>query len=81
MIKQLRKVGNSTALILDKAIMELIGLEENGDVQLAVSNGSLILTPVQPGAVRAGPLPRHHPAPRRPQAPGSMRAARAAKHD
>ncbi|HUU54012.1 MAG TPA: AbrB/MazE/SpoVT family DNA-binding domain-containing protein [Armatimonadota bacterium] len=51
MIKQLRKVGNSSALILDKAIMELIGLEENGKVQLVVSNGSLILTPVQPKSV------------------------------
>jgi len=51
MIKQLRKVGNSSALILDKALMELIGLEENAEVQLAVSNGSLILTPVQPKTV------------------------------
>ena len=51
MIKQLRKVGNSSALILDKAVMELIGLEENGNVQLTVSNGSLILTPVHPKRV------------------------------
>lgn len=51
MIKQLRKVGNSSALILDKALMELIGLEENGEVQLTVHNGSLILTPAQPTRV------------------------------
>ena len=48
MIKRLRKVGNSNALVLDKAIMELIGLEENGQIQLTVSDGSLILTPVNP---------------------------------
>ncbi len=51
MIKQLRKVGNSSALILDKALMDLIGLEENGEVQLAIHNGSLILTPVHPRSV------------------------------
>jgi len=48
MIKQLRKVGNSNALILDRAILELIGLDEKGKVELTVHNGSLIVTPVQP---------------------------------
>ncbi len=52
MIRQLRKVGNSNALILDKALMETIGLDENGKVQIAVSKGSLILTPVHPKSVR-----------------------------
>ena len=48
MIKHLRKVGNSNALLLDKAVLELIGLDENGEVQLSVNNGSLIVTPVRP---------------------------------
>lgn len=48
MIKQLTKVGNSQALILDKAILELVGLEENGEVQLTVDNGSIIVTPANP---------------------------------
>ncbi len=51
MIKRLRKVGNSSALILDRALMELVGMEENGAVQLAVRNGSLILTPTHPRPV------------------------------
>ena len=51
MIKQLRRVGNSNALLLDKAIMELLGLEENGEVQLVVSDGSLIVTPTDPRPV------------------------------
>lgn len=51
MIKQLRKVGNSSALILDKAVMEMIGLAENGEVQLTVHNGSLIVTPARPKQV------------------------------
>jgi antitoxin component of MazEF toxin-antitoxin module len=47
MIKRLRKVGNSSALILDKALMELIGLEENAEVQLTVHSGSLVLMPTR----------------------------------
>ena len=51
MIKQLRKVGNSNALILDKPLLELIGLLDEGEVQIVVSNGSLIITPVSPTQV------------------------------
>ncbi len=56
MIKQLRKVGNSNALILDKPILELLGLEEGGRVQLTVQDGSLIVTPVSPQPVSADVL-------------------------
>jgi antitoxin component of MazEF toxin-antitoxin module len=47
MIERLRKVGNSNALILDRPIMELMGLEEDGEVQLTVHEGSLIITPAR----------------------------------
>ncbi len=48
MVKRLRKVGNSTALILDRPILELLGLEPNGEVQLTVQGRSLILTAANP---------------------------------
>ena len=48
MVKRLRKVGNSNALILDRAVMELIGLEDCGKVAVTVNNGSLLITPVNP---------------------------------
>lgn len=51
MIKQLRKVGNSNALILDKPILELLGLEEDGQVQLTIQDGTLIVTPAFPKLV------------------------------
>ncbi|NIA20022.1 MAG: AbrB/MazE/SpoVT family DNA-binding domain-containing protein [Xanthomonadaceae bacterium] len=51
MIKQLRKVGNSNALILDKPILELLGLEEDGQVQLTIQDGHLIVTPANPKLV------------------------------
>jgi antitoxin MazE len=52
MIKQLRKVGNSNALILDKPILELLGLEENGQVLLTIQDGNLIVTPANPQLVK-----------------------------
>jgi antitoxin component of MazEF toxin-antitoxin module len=48
MIKTLQKVGNSNALILDKPILELLGLEENGQVSLTIHEGTLIVTPAFP---------------------------------
>lgn len=48
MIKQLRKVGNSNALVLDKPVLELLGLSEGGHVQLTVQDGVLIVAPVHP---------------------------------
>jgi antitoxin component of MazEF toxin-antitoxin module len=51
MIKQLSKVGNSQAVILDRAIMELVGLEDGAEIQLTVRNGSLIITPANPRPV------------------------------
>jgi antitoxin component of MazEF toxin-antitoxin module len=48
MIKRLRKVGNSSALILDRALMDLVGLEESAEVQLTVHHGSLVITPANP---------------------------------
>ncbi len=53
MIKQLRKVGNSNALILDKPILELLGLEEDGQVLLTIQDGNLIVTPARPKTVTA----------------------------
>ena len=51
MIKRLRKVGNSNALILDKPILDLLGLEEDSQVQLTIQDGALIVTPAFPNLV------------------------------
>ncbi len=51
MIKQLRKVGNSNALLLDKPLLEVIGLEEGAKVEITVDHGNLIISPVSPGSV------------------------------
>ena len=51
MIKQLKKVGNSNAIILDKALLELVGLQEDDEVQISIHNGSIIITPAHPRPV------------------------------
>jgi antitoxin component of MazEF toxin-antitoxin module len=59
MVKKLQKVGNSNALILDLPIMEMVGLQEGKEVQITVSNGSIIITPVDPRRVDQEELERH----------------------
>jgi antitoxin component of MazEF toxin-antitoxin module len=51
MIKQLKKVGNGNALFLDRAILELVGLEEGGEVQITVQHGTIVVTPIHPRPV------------------------------
>ena len=58
MVKKLQKVGNSNALILDLPIMEMVGLQEGKEVQITVSNGSIIITPVDPRRVDPEELER-----------------------
>ena len=52
MIKTLQRHGNSQALVLDKPILEMLGAQEDTPLQLSVSGGSLIVTPVHTGIGR-----------------------------
>lgn len=45
MLKKLVKYGNSTALVLDKAILELLGMAEGSVVKIKTDGVSLIITP------------------------------------
>lgn len=51
MIKQIKKVGNGHALFLDKALLELVGLEAGSEVLVTVREGALIVTPANPRLV------------------------------
>lgn len=57
MIKTLSKVGNSQALILDKTLLELIGVGERGEVELQVQGDTLLIRPAN-GAARREELTR-----------------------
>lgn len=46
MQKKLARLGNSTALIIDKPIMELLGMRPDDTVSLVTDGVSLVVTPV-----------------------------------
>jgi antitoxin component of MazEF toxin-antitoxin module len=49
MIKSLQKHGNSHALVIDKALMEALEIDENTPLQITVSGTTLIVSPVEVG--------------------------------
>jgi antitoxin component of MazEF toxin-antitoxin module len=48
-IKKLQKHGNSMALLIEKSMMEALGIEEDTPLQINVSGQSLVVTPVNVG--------------------------------
>ena len=54
MVKTLQKHGNSQALVIDKAIMEALGIDGETPLQITISGNSLIVTPVEVGVGREG---------------------------
>ncbi len=46
MLKTLKKVGNSHALFLDKAILELLKVDTDTPLELRIEDGILIVVPV-----------------------------------
>ena len=49
MIKTLKKHGNSHALVIDKPIMELLGIDEHTPLKVTVEGAHLRVSPVNVG--------------------------------
>ena len=49
MIKTLQKHGNSHALVIDKTLMETLGIEADTPLQVTVSGQCLVVTPANVG--------------------------------
>ncbi len=47
MRKKLVKHGNSRALVIDKAILELLKIDEDTEVEVSVSGQTLMVTPAR----------------------------------
>lgn len=45
MIKKLTRTGNSVALVLDKPLLEELGLDENSEVEISTNGQVIVLTP------------------------------------
>ena len=52
MIKTLQKHGNSQALVIEKSIIDALGIEPDTQLEVIVSGQSLIITPVNVGVGR-----------------------------
>ena len=49
MIKRLKKHGNSMALVIEKPMMEALGITEETPLQLTVNGNALVVTPANVG--------------------------------
>lgn len=57
MIKKLTRTGNSVAIVLDKPLLEALGLDENSEVEVS-TNGQIIVLAPKPDASRTRRLKR-----------------------
>ena len=46
MIKHLQKIGNSRGIVIDKPILDLLHVEENGAFEVTQKSGGLFLKPL-----------------------------------
>lgn len=47
MKKKLTRTGNSVAFVLDKPLLEQLGLDENSEVEVSTNGDVLVLTPLR----------------------------------
>ncbi len=47
MKKKLTRTGNSVALVLDKPLLEQLGLDETSEVEISTNGDVLVVTPVR----------------------------------
>ncbi|HJT15812.1 MAG TPA: AbrB/MazE/SpoVT family DNA-binding domain-containing protein [Thermoanaerobaculia bacterium] len=47
MKKKLTRTGNSLALVLDKPLLEALGVDENTEVEVSTNGDVLVMTPVR----------------------------------
>ena len=53
MIKRLARHGNSLALVIDKGILDLLGIEADTPLEITTDGRALVVTPVTDPARRA----------------------------
>jgi antitoxin component of MazEF toxin-antitoxin module len=50
MIKKLTRTGNSLAVVLDKPLLEELGLDENTEVEISTNGQIIVITPKRSAA-------------------------------
>jgi len=52
MVRTLKKLGNTQALVIDKTMREQLGIDENTPLDVTIADGRLIVTPTNVGIGR-----------------------------
>lgn len=52
MVRTLKKLGNTQALVIDKTMREQLGIDENTPLDVTIADGRLIVTPTNVGVGR-----------------------------
>lgn len=47
MRKRLQKIGNSSGLVIDKAILSLLNMEKDEEVEITIHGSGLMITPIK----------------------------------
>jgi antitoxin component of MazEF toxin-antitoxin module len=47
MVKKLSKHGNSLALVIDRSILDLLGIDENTSLEISTDGEALVIAPVR----------------------------------
>ena len=47
MVKKLTRTGNSLALVLDKPLLEALGIDESTELEISTNGDVLVVTPVR----------------------------------
>ena len=58
MVKRLQAVGNSSGIIIDKPVLELLGITAETELDVSTDGERLIITPLRAEAVREGKIAR-----------------------
>ena len=46
MIKHLQKIGNSRGIVIDKAILDLLHIDDNTSIEISTKDNGLFLKPI-----------------------------------
>ncbi len=62
-MKSLQKIGNSRGILIDKAILKLLKMEDNGSFEVELREGGIFLKPVSFEDIYAKKAKKHRKSP------------------
>ena len=47
MVKRLQKIGNSSGLVIDRAILSLLHMDKDEEVEISIQGTGIVITPTK----------------------------------